>query len=69
MAKSFIATQKIFVGTALAYNVGDPVDADAVSRNKWDAYVAREDTKAANDAIDQATDADVPAQGISDQVV
>lgn len=56
----FIATEPLFVGLARAHNPGDRVPADNVKRNGWEDGVAREGTKAANDALGLA-DADGPA--------
>lgn len=39
---------------AYAYRVGQFVDEDDVKANKWDAYVAKPGTKAAQAAADQA---------------
>lgn len=52
MSKPFRATSKLFVGTALAHNVGDVVPDAAVERHGWQDSVAREGTKAADAAVE-----------------
>ena len=66
MAKPFIATQKINIGTALGYVPGDVVADDVVERFDLAESVAREGTKAATDAQQQPVNE--PATGISDQL-
>ena len=51
MAKPFIATKPIFVGTALAHAVGDVVPDENVKANGWEDSVSREDSQAAKDAV------------------
>jgi len=50
MAQPYIATEKIFVGTALGYNVGDEVADDVVKNLHLEDSVARADSKAAKKA-------------------
>lgn len=57
MADVKIATQKLFVGTALAHNPGDEVPAENVKPNGWQDAVANPGTKAANDAQGVAEEA------------
>lgn len=48
MAESFkVATENLYVGTALAHVAGDLVPADNVEPNGWGSSVANPDTKAA----------------------
>ena len=68
-AKPFIATTKLFVGTALAYNPGDAIlDETAVERHGWQDGVAREGSKTADEAQKKASEPSGPATGISDQL-
>jgi hypothetical protein len=55
-----IATAPLFIGYTRAHNPGDRVPAENVERNGWQDGVAREGTKAANDAAG-VLDADGPA--------
>jgi hypothetical protein len=67
MAQDYkVATEKLFVGTALAHNPGDLVPAENVEANGWKDSVAGPDTKAAK-AAKAPADGGL-AQGISDQV-
>lgn len=50
MAEPFIATKKIFYGTALAHDVGDEVPAENVRLNGWEDSVSRASSKAAKEA-------------------
>lgn len=59
MSKQLVVTQDIPFGDpgrgVYAYRVGDKVSEDAVKANKWEAYVASENTQAANSAVAEAT--------------
>lgn len=57
----FVATEPLFVGTARAHNVGDPVPADNVKANGWEDSVAKAGTKAAEKAAESAP-AKTPAE-------
>jgi hypothetical protein len=50
----YVATSPLFVGTALAHNVGDLVPAENVKANDWHDGVARPGTKAAEVAEEPA---------------
>lgn len=49
MAK-MIATEPLFIGRARAANPGDAVDSETVENNGWGDKVAKEGTKAAQQA-------------------
>ena len=66
MAKPFIATSKIFIGTSLGYIPGDVVADDVVEAHNLQDYVAREGSKAADTAQTPVNPG--PATGISDQL-
>jgi hypothetical protein len=51
MADTFIATEPLFIGTARAHNPGDVVPAEKYG---WKDQVARQGTKAATKATDEA---------------
>jgi hypothetical protein len=57
--KNYIATAPLFVGYARAHNPGDVVPDANVEEHGWQDGVAREGTKAANDA--QGIDYEAPA--------
>lgn len=48
--KKFIAKEPLFIGRARAFNTGDPVPAGHVEKYDWADKVAREGTKAAQEA-------------------
>ena len=51
---TYVATEQIHIGTALAFNVGDPVPASHVERGVVDSsQVAKRDTKAGKAATGQ----------------
>jgi hypothetical protein len=54
MADTFIATEPLFIGTARAHNPGDVVPAENVEKYGWKDQVARQGTKAATKATDEA---------------
>ena len=66
MAKPFIATTKIMIGTSLGYVPGDVVADDVVEKFDLSGSVAREGTKAADEA--KTPEPETPATGISDQI-
>jgi hypothetical protein len=67
MAQEYkVATQNLYVGTALAHAKGDLVPTENVAANGWGDSVAGPDTKAAKAAKEPAEGG--LAQGISDQV-
>jgi hypothetical protein len=67
MAQDYkVATQNLYVGTALAHAKGDLVPVENVEANGWGDSVAGPDTKAAK-AAKAPADGGL-AQGISDQV-
>jgi hypothetical protein len=67
MAQDYkVATEKLYVGTALAHNPGDEVPAENVEANGWGDSVTGPGTKAAKAAKEPAEGG--LAQGISDQV-
>lgn len=45
-----VAKEPLYIGTALAHNAGDLVPAENVTPNDWDALVAKQGTKAADEA-------------------
>ncbi len=57
--KTYIATDPLYVGTALAHNVGDVLPAENVERNGWNDSVATVGTKAAQ-AAQESTGDDYP---------
>ncbi len=62
MAEPYIATEALFVGIIRAHNPGDVVPDDNVKANGWEAGVARQGSKAANEAQGMAAEtAQVPA--------
>lgn len=61
MAATKIATQRLFIGYALAHNVGDSVPAENVGPNGWGDGVANEGTKAADEARGYANNPEPPA--------
>ncbi len=63
--KPYIATVPLFVGTARAHNPGDVVPAENVKAHGWEDGVAREGTKAADQAAGTVEAAPLPssAQG------
>lgn len=66
MAQEYkVATENLFVGTALAHAKGDLVPAENVEPNGWGDSVVGQDTKAAK-AAQQPVEA--PAQGVTSQV-
>lgn len=50
--KNLIATDRIYVGTFLAHDVGDEVPEENVEANGWQDKVAKPGTKAATAAGD-----------------
>lgn len=68
MPKPYIATQKITIGTALAFVPGDVVPDDTVDIHGLAESVAREGTKSADTAAKQAAEPGGLATGISDQL-
>lgn len=50
MAENLIATEPLFIGRARAANPGDVIDAQTVENNGWGDKVAKEGTKAAQQA-------------------
>lgn len=57
MAANLVATEPLFIGRARAANPGDVIDAETVKNNGWGDKVAKEGTKAAQNA----TPAEEPA--------
>jgi hypothetical protein len=55
-----IATEKLYIGTALAHNVGDEVPDENVERNGWQDSVVGAGTKAAKAAQEPAEGLSVP---------
>lgn len=56
--KNLVATQPLFIGFARAHNPGDLVPAANVKEHGWQDGVAREGTKAAEDALEAAAEPD-----------
>lgn len=56
MAENLVATEPLFIGRARAANPGDVIDAQTVENNGWGDKVAKEGTKAAQQAVATTTE-------------